>query len=409
MPFACQEAINLTCAILIVPETLAHQFAERLVGVLTPLQRVIQQQKEMLHTNPRSLDWLKYESLKAGTTQAMGASTLLGASEQNLVREISYGRVNGPDLVRILASVRILVTRATGFVQFYEVVRMHLHRDDSHGDSDEPVSTARGGPVADALVVRMARSRPASREHTPESSRAPSPSRSRDHPMRAGSDASDPRVLSAALARAGGDSSEEGGATSRTTVSFQPPQLYSRHSTPHAPSPLVPARSRHSSNSLTELDRIDRDSEQEHENEHEHDHERGRPLDNHSSFRRHRSGIESVSAGVSMHDAEAYDPQVLHHRTHGHLNGHVHGSKLLASSTRSSRELSPTRHRHRGTSQNPLRHGHGHGKRGHGGSSHVSLPSLLHDVLHPHIDAPKPVGIQESLRYLDLEDLLHNP
>jgi hypothetical protein len=41
-------------------------------------------------------------------------------------------------------------------------------------------------------------------------------------------------------------------------------------------------------------------------------------------------------------------------------------------------------------------------------ASHVSLSSLLHDVLHPHVDI-KPVGLVASMRYADLEDFLSNP
>lgn len=41
-------------------------------------------------------------------------------------------------------------------------------------------------------------------------------------------------------------------------------------------------------------------------------------------------------------------------------------------------------------------------------ASHVSLSSLLHDVLHPHVDI-KPVGVVASMRYADLEDILSNP
>lgn len=37
------------------------------------------------------------------------------------------------------------------------------------------------------------------------------------------------------------------------------------------------------------------------------------------------------------------------------------------------------------------------------------MPSLLHDVLHANIDVPKPVGVMESQRYMDLEDYLRNP
>ena len=48
-----------------------------------------------------------------------------------------------------------------------------------------------------------------------------------------------------------------------------------------------------------------------------------------------------------------------------------------------------------------------HKKKHNKNASHVSLPSLLHDVLQPH--EVRPVGFFESQRYMDLEDFLSNP
>ncbi|GAA6024554.1 hypothetical protein JCM11491_000604 [Sporobolomyces phaffii] len=62
---------------------------------------------------------------------------------------------------------------------------------------------------------------------------------------------------------------------------------------------------------------------------------------------------------------------------------------------------SRSRHRH-----HPHHHDRDH--RDHHRASHVSLSSLLHDVLHPHVDI-KPVGVVASMRYADLEDILSNP
>ncbi|KAK4700228.1 hypothetical protein P7C70_g6023, partial [Phenoliferia sp. Uapishka_3] len=75
------------------------------------------------------------------------------------------------------------------------------------------------------------------------------------------------------------------------------------------------------------------------------------------------------------------------------LNQHAAGGGVR----KERREKSRQRHHHG--------HGLGHHKRT---SSSHTLPSLLHEVLHPNIDI-RPVGVVESQRYMDLEDYLHNP
>ncbi|KAI5478848.1 hypothetical protein MNV49_004580 [Pseudohyphozyma bogoriensis] len=168
LPFICQQAIGLACTFLIFPETLAHQFSDRLIATLNPLHDVIHQQKLMLASNPRTPAWLEHKSIKASVGQAMGGLALLGASEKNLTREISYARISGKDLTRILNGMRLLVSRSTGFVSFYEIVEKHLHRD---------FSDSKGGKTADDLVVHVDRdrSRPSSlhRDASPSNSRPP--------------------------------------------------------------------------------------------------------------------------------------------------------------------------------------------------------------------------------------------
>lgn len=113
LPFICQAAITLLCSFLVLPETLAHQFSDRLIATLIPLQRLIQQQKGMLHANPRTEEWLEYRSIQKEVNAAIAGLTLLGASETNLTREVSYARVSGKDLTRILGHMRVLVSRSS--------------------------------------------------------------------------------------------------------------------------------------------------------------------------------------------------------------------------------------------------------------------------------------------------------
>ncbi|GAA5893885.1 hypothetical protein JCM5296_004627 [Sporobolomyces johnsonii] len=326
LPFTCQHAINLACTFLIFPETLAHQFSDRLIATLAPLQGVIQQQEKMLKVNPRTAEWLEFKSLKQGTAAALGNLAQLGASESNLTREISYARANGKDLARILQHMRVLTARTTGFVFFYEVVEKHLHRD---------YSDAKGGPVADHLVVHLGHSRPPSQagsaNPSPSSTRPSSPVRSgHNSPRGSGSVGSaDPEALKAALRRA-----EQPSSPSRRTFHPDPPTP-----SPLAPTPRPPSIIRHQSTPVL-----------------------------HTALRSTRPSAVSLTDLAEGSRTEPSTP----------------------GGTRNQKRQSRSRHRHAK------------------GASHVSLSSLLHDVLHPHVDI-KPVGLVESMAYADLEDYLHNP
>ena len=69
----------------------------------------------MLSANPRTSDWLQFRSMKTQLADAMNGLTILGASELNLTREISFARVGGKDLSKILGSMRGLVSRSSEF------------------------------------------------------------------------------------------------------------------------------------------------------------------------------------------------------------------------------------------------------------------------------------------------------
>ncbi|GAA5958870.1 hypothetical protein JCM10213_009045 [Rhodosporidiobolus nylandii] len=335
LPFCCQQAINLACTFLVFPETLAHQFADRLIASLQPLQKIIHEQNQMLKADPRSEEWLKFKSLRTGTNAAIAGVALLGLSESNLTREISYARVNGKDLAKILQHMRILTTRTTGFPHFYEVVEKHLHRDESD---------AKGGQVADELVVHLGRSRVNSPSHTPSSSRPGSPTRKRRGS--ANSVTVDPDVLNRALARVQhhGDNGEH---SPTGSVSW-------------APSPLSP------SSRPSAVGRRHSDSHLRHN---------GLSSSSLSDLAEHPSDEREGRSSVKAHDH-------AQHSSHPHNSHH-------ASSLRQPRRRSRSRNRHKG-------------------SSIISLPSLLHDVLHPNLDI-KPVGVIESTAYMDLEDYLGNP
>ncbi|SCZ92065.1 BZ3500_MvSof-1268-A1-R1_Chr5-3g08313 [Microbotryum saponariae] len=300
LPFTCQEAIQLAASFLILPETLGHQFADRLVTTLTPLQGVIETQKDMLATDPRSLDWLKFKTIKSGVQGAMEALALLGASEANLTREVSYGRVSGKDLIKLLKGVRILVARSTGFISFYEIVEKHLHRD---------LSQAKGGAIADELVIHLGHSRPA----TPSPSRpaSPKPGEAQEQNQHREIETSaDPHQLSRALAKATNE-------TDSQRVS-----AYRSHS-----HPAFTTSSRNSScASIGDL----------HEG----------LVDNHQSHSRPSSSKRRSKSRTRLH--------AQHHKN-------------------------------------------------------KSSASLLHEILHPNVEIPRPVGMFESQRYMDLEDYLHNP
>ncbi|GAA6020046.1 hypothetical protein JCM10207_006768 [Rhodosporidiobolus poonsookiae] len=341
IPFCCQQAINLACTFLIFPETLAHQFSDRLIATLTPLQKVIADQKPLLETNPRTSDWLRFKTLRAGTNAAIGGVALLGLAESNLTREVSFARVNGKDLQKVLQATRILTARTTGFPHFYELLEKHLHRDKSD---------AKGGPVADDLVIHIGRSRPPSPDHTPGSSRRASPTRERRESD--ASSAADAEALNKALSRVQhSDHHHSGGHHSPSgSVSFAP--------SPLSPSPR-PA-------SLTQQ---------------------------HSQSHLRRNGVSSTSLTDLPEHPDR--PSLSHDASHEptRAQSHPHHSSHHSSHG--------ARHSHGRRSRSRTRHGK------HTSSSHVSLPSLLHDVLHPHLDV-RPVGVLESAKYGDLEDYLHN-
>ncbi|KAJ3016932.1 hypothetical protein HKX48_003802, partial [Thoreauomyces humboldtii] len=183
IPFSAQLAINVFCSLFVFPETLTHQFADRLVSTLGPLHTIIKNQTKMLDTNPRSTDWLKFNSLRTNTAAAMAGVGLLGASETNLTRQISFGKVKGKDFTKLLGSTRVLAARTTGFVFFQEFVEKHMHQ--------KPDSV----PAADQLVIRIGRPRAGSDARTDTSSvhrRTPTDLQDRDR--------LDPNAVSAALA-----------------------------------------------------------------------------------------------------------------------------------------------------------------------------------------------------------------
>lgn len=115
IPFSCQLAINLACTFFVFPETLAHQFSDRLIATLTPLQKVIRENKGMLEANPTTDEWLKYKSLRTGANAGLAGVALLGLSESNLTREVTYARVNGKDLSKMLQNMRVLAARTSAF------------------------------------------------------------------------------------------------------------------------------------------------------------------------------------------------------------------------------------------------------------------------------------------------------
>ncbi|KAK4049887.1 hypothetical protein OIO90_005276 [Microbotryomycetes sp. JL221] len=322
LPFCCQQAIQLACTILIFPETLAHQFSDRLIGVLTPLRSAVAQQRDMLGTDPRSTDWLKHQSLRTKTGQAVAGLALLAASEHNLTREITYARISGRDFSRVLTNMRLLVARASGFVRFYETVELHLHR----GKSND----AKGGHVVDDLVIRLGRSRNPSNDNTPTSTRPPSPEREGSQQLEEPTNASHAESLSKALEEAA-NNKERGRRRHAGTAS--PPS----HGSPHR------------AMTTTAISRIQSRATASAE-------ERTDPDD----------GATSVSFGPSRFDTH---DGPYHHRRR-------------------------PRSRHRGNRDR---------------TSHLSLPSLLHDVLHANVEVPRPVGLVESMRYADLEDQLANP
>lgn len=223
--------------------------------------------------------------------------------------------------------MRVLAARTTGFVHFYKIVELHLHRQFSDNTDD--------------LVIHLAHSRPASPDQTPASTRPPSPTREHRDSFE-NQRPPDAHDLSAALSSAAHIHSPLG----------------PTHSRDHSPLAPTPTRDIHT------------------------------PLATRASFQRtgSASGLASRnSSSASLADlAEegAQSPPRSRHESssvpHTMLDFHT-----------------PERH-HKKRARSHHR-GH-HGK----SSSHISLPSLLHDVLHANV--PRQTGMFESQKYMDLED-----
>ena len=312
-PFICQQAINLACTFLIFPETLAHQFADRLIATLYPLRDIIRTQKDMLATDPRSGEWLRHKTLRASATAALGAVALLGMSEANLSREVTFARVPGRDLIKILGAMRVVVQRSAGFTSFYGIVEQHLHRNESD---------AKGGSMANQLVIHLDKSRPNSPDHSrPASGRRVDS----DH----------------------GDSTDDD-------------DDHHLHRPTHGDTrlPSSPLAATHES-SRTPVQRRQSDD----------------------------GGLATASRTSSSASLAAGDVADDHERR----GSSIGFGELPTPGGKKRKERSRSRHR-----------GHHHKS-----SSHVSLSHLLHDVLHPNIDTRR-VGLVESQRYADLEDMLGN-
>lgn len=207
--------------------------------------------------------------------------------------------------------------------------------------------------MADQLVVRLGGSRPTSPEHTPSSTRPPSPTREHRHPLSRhesprqnphdphhsdDSRPADPDALSDALLRASFNAHRHAELTH---------------------SPLSPTTSRAALS-------------------------RGQSTPAFAS--RNSSSASLAELGEDQHPRASVELDLSRSRS-GHRDHHHHERRSH------SKRRSRSHHRHHaGTS-----------------ASHISLPSLLHDVLHANIDVPKPVGVIESQRYMDLEDYLRNP
>lgn len=369
IPFVCQVAINLITSFVILPETLAHQFSDRLIATLNPLQAIIQQQKEMLHANPRSEEWLKFRSIKASVNASMASLALLGASESNLTREISYARVSGKDLSKVLAQMRILVSRSTGFVSFFEIIEKHLHRE---------FSDSKGGPAMDQLTIHMGHSRPGSADHSPSSSRPPS--RPPSPPLGVSR-------VGAALMHVE--------AQLESPVHLQPP-LSTRENILHSPSPLSlppfnpdlsPPKSHFSPHPISHSEPHSVSHSASHSAPHSVPH--SVPHSNRPSRPSSTASLSTDNLHASANEHESLPTESDHH--HSYLNRfhfNHHNSSTGIKRPRSHHQKSQSGNHH------------------HSGS-HISLPSLFTDAFHAQ--SVRPVGLMESQRYADLEDFLSNP
>lgn len=243
-----------------------------------------------------------------------------------------------------------------GFVRFYDIVENHLHRE---------YSDAKGGRVVDDLVIHLGHSRRSSAEHTPPSTRptSPTPNHSTNN-RNSNTEETGSRPHSRSNSPSGrhlnplfsiNNNSYEVG------MVHHPSPLHPRPTTP----PMdarggAPLRNYSSGALINAFSSGDEEGDVEEEEEDE------------------RGELEEDSARVS--------------RSIGDYNGHRPKSVTTL-------KKRPKSH-HRSGSHSHYHHHGLHSTLGHlaKSASGISLPSLLHDVLHPNIDL-RPVGVGESQRY----------
>lgn len=78
------------CTLVIFPESLHHQFLEKLVGVVSPLRGILQDQENLLATQPGSPEWAAFAKNRGTLGQAAQGLGMLAIVENLLENNITF-------------------------------------------------------------------------------------------------------------------------------------------------------------------------------------------------------------------------------------------------------------------------------------------------------------------------------
>ena len=128
LPLAIQSAINILCSIFVLPVTVNHQFLIGLRAVLTPLEKFVQAETDMLGIPVTSEDWIeRVKFLKTLNSQSVQAMIAVRSKRTYIDREYSFGLLRGRDCQELFESIRLVHLRSGGFLTFCEALLVAFH------------------------------------------------------------------------------------------------------------------------------------------------------------------------------------------------------------------------------------------------------------------------------------------
>lgn len=115
IPVAFHSCVALLCSLLIFPQTVRHQFRQKICDVLVPLSKAIKQQRILLNRHPNAPEFLPQEAAKL-VSSSEAALAPLAISAKVLKNDIILSRFGAGDFTLIHESVKRLVVSFLAFL-----------------------------------------------------------------------------------------------------------------------------------------------------------------------------------------------------------------------------------------------------------------------------------------------------